>query len=71
MSENRFKDSMNRLDYIVSQLEQNNVELEEAIQLFEEGLRLVQTCDTKLKSFEEQVSLLIKTYEGNQENEED
>lgn len=71
MSENnRFRESMNRLDFIVSQLEQNNVELEDAIQLFEEGLKLVQTCDATLKKFEEQVSSLIETYEGKQEHEE-
>ena len=33
-----FKQSMDRLDEIIARLNQNEVELEEAITLFEEGL---------------------------------
>lgn len=65
-----FRESMDRLDYIVSQLEQNDVELESAIQLFEEGLHLVKSCDSQLKKFEAQVSSLMKTYEEGEEHEE-
>ena len=36
-----FKNSMARLEEIVSLLERNEIELEEAISLFEEGLKLV------------------------------
>ncbi|MDF9823910.1 exodeoxyribonuclease VII small subunit [Breznakia sp. PF5-3] len=69
-SNKSFRESMDRLDYIVSQLEQNDVELEEAITLFEEGLHLVKTCDSQLKKFEEQVTTLMETYEGDTEHEE-
>ena len=47
-----FKNSMARLEEIVSLLERNEIELEEAISLFEEGLKLVNSCDTQLKTFE-------------------
>ena len=36
-----FKQSMQRLEEIVSLLEKNEIELETAIQYFEEGLKLV------------------------------
>ena len=48
-----FKQSMQRLEEIVSLLEKNEIELETAIQYFEEGLKLVNQCDQQLKNFEE------------------
>lgn len=55
-----FEESMDRLEEIVSQLEQNEKPLDETITLFEEGLRLVKSCDEKLKSYENQINELIK-----------
>lgn len=61
-----FKQSMNRLEEIVQALEKNEIELEEAIRLFEEGLQLVNSCDSQLKNFENKVQDLLNTYqEGN------
>lgn len=61
-----FKQSMDRLDEIIARLNQNGVELEEAITLFEEGLKLVKQCDARLKQFEQRVSVLseVKEEEG-------
>lgn len=61
-----FKDSMNRLDEIVSQLESKDLELENAITLFEEGLTLVKKCDEQLNTFEKKVNSLIDTYQGDE-----
>lgn len=58
-----FKQSMQRLEEIVSLLEKNEVELEAAIQYFEEGLKLVNQCDQQLKNFEEKVTVLMDTYQ--------
>ncbi len=59
-----FQQSMNRLEDIVTQLEKNELELEDAIQLFEEGLQLVNQCDQQLKGFEEKVNTLMKGEEA-------
>ena len=61
-----FKQSMDRLDEIIARLNQNEVELEEDITLFEEGLKLVKQCDARLKQFEQRVSVLseVKEEEG-------
>ena len=61
-----FKQSMDRLDEIIARLNQNEVELEEAITLFEEGLKLDKQCDARLKQFEQRVSVLseVKEEEG-------
>lgn len=66
-----FRESMDRLDTIVTQLEKNDVELEDAIQLFEEGLYLVKSCDSQLRYFEDQVGTLLKTYKEVDSNDED
>ena len=60
------KQSMDRLDEIIARLNQNEVELEEAITLFEEGLKLVKQCDARLTQFEQRVSVLseVKEEEG-------
>lgn len=58
-----FKTSMNRLNEIVTALEKNELELEEAITLFEEGLQLVNSCDGQLKNFEHKVESLLQTYQ--------
>ena len=58
-----FKQSMDRLDEIIARLNQNEVELEEAITLFEEGLKLVKQCDAQLKQFEKRVSVLSEVKE--------
>ena len=47
-----FEQSINRLEEIVSILEENDQSLDKTITLFEEGLDLVKYCDNKLKQFE-------------------
>lgn len=64
-----FKQSMTRLEEIVNLLEKNEIELEEAIVLFEEGLKLVNACDKQLKGFENKVQTLMDTYGQENENE--
>ena len=53
--EKTFEESMARLEEIVQILEQNEKPLDETISLFEEGLKLVRTCDARLKSFETRI----------------
>lgn len=63
-----FKQAMTRLEEIVALLEKNEIELEEAITLFEEGLQLVNACDSQLKGFEEKVTSLMDLYQGGEEH---
>jgi exodeoxyribonuclease VII small subunit len=67
MEKNNFEAAMQRLSLIVTALEKNEIPLEEAIALFEEGLSLVKSCDVQLKGFETKVQELIKSY-GNTES---
>lgn len=72
MAENKmgFKQSMDRLEEIVNVLERNEIELEAAMSLFEEGLTLVKSCDTQLTQFENKVQALLDTYQKENGNEE-
>lgn len=63
MNELTFKEAMKRLEEIVSLLEKNEIELETAMSLFEEGLILVKNCDTQLTQFENKVQSLLDSYQ--------
>ena len=54
-----FKQSMERLDVIIEALDRNEIELEDAIKLFEEGLQLVKNGDAQLKQFEQRMNVLL------------
>ena len=65
-----FEENMTRLEEIVNSLENDDVELQKAMKLFEEGLSLVETCDKELKSFDETINqIIIKHEKGKNENE--
>ena len=59
-----FKQAMKRIDEILDLLERNEIELEEAISLFEEGLKLVNDCDQQSVSFRTKMDELMSSYEG-------
>ena len=60
--EKTFEDALDRLQEIVSVLEDNEKPLDETVRLFEEGLQLVQLCDERLKKFETQIEELSEKH---------
>jgi len=60
MAKERFEDALNKLEKIVSQLEQGEISLEESLKLFEEGIRLSRLCNQKLDEAEKRVEILLK-----------
>jgi len=54
-----FEEAMDRLEEIVSSLESGEFALEESLKLFEEGVKLVKQCNSKLESVEGAVKKLI------------
>ncbi|BCU81596.1 hypothetical protein JIR001_13790 [Polycladomyces abyssicola] len=55
-----FEEAMKRLETVVEQLESGEVPLEEAIRLFEEGMRLANHCGKTLDRVEQQVEMLVR-----------
>ena len=59
-----FEQSMDRLEEIVRKIEQGNVPLEEALKLFEEGTKLVDSCSALLDKAELKVLEITKDADG-------
>jgi len=64
MAKERFEDALNKLEKIVSQLEEGDISLEESLKLFEEGIRLSRLCNQKLDQAEKRVEILLKGEDG-------
>ena len=60
----KLEEAMKRLDEILAALNQENVDLEEAMKLYEEGVRTVALCQKKLTEAERKISLLKITSDG-------
>ncbi len=55
----RFEDQLARLESIVGQLEDESVGLEEALDLFENGMTLARSCRSRLEQVQQRVSKLL------------
>ena len=62
--EMKLEEAMKRLDEILASLGKENVELEEAMKLYEEGVRTVAFCQKKLTEAERKISLLKVNADG-------
>ena len=51
-SKNTFEESLKKLEKIVEKLEDGNVNLDDSIKSFEEGVALVKECQKQLSEFE-------------------
>lgn len=58
--EMNFEESLKRLEEVVELLEKGETPLEESIRLFNEGMKLVQSCSQKLEWAEQQVEMLLE-----------
>lgn len=56
-----FRQAMSRLEEIVNQLNSDSLELEEAIELFKEGLSLSDQCEGQLLNFQKEMEQLMKS----------
>ena len=65
-----FESSMKELEEIVKKLEGGEIELNEAMALFEKGVGLTRECGELLNNAKQRVSELIKSAGGENEMEE-
>ena len=54
-----FENALERLEEIASMLESGEFTLDEALKLYEEGVKLIGVCETKLKTVEGSVKILV------------
>ncbi|MDI9484535.1 MAG: exodeoxyribonuclease VII small subunit [Bacillota bacterium] len=59
MTELKFEEALARLEEIVRSLEQGEVGLDEALVLFEEGVKLARFCNNKLDQAEAKIEIML------------
>lgn len=59
MSEIKFEEALVRLEEIVRKLEQGDSTLDEALSLFEEGVKLARFCNEKLDAAEAKIEIMV------------
>jgi exodeoxyribonuclease VII small subunit len=63
-SPKNFEAALQRLEEVLEALEHGNLNLEESVKAFEEGVGLVRFCHGKLDEVERRVELLLKDEAG-------
>ena len=58
MPKEKFEDQMKRLEEIVNLLENDNVDLDKSIELYEEGLKISKNLSKQLESFEKKLETI-------------
>ncbi len=59
-----FEKSLVRLEEVVKRLENTDLSLDEAMKLFEEGVKLSRECQKQLEEAEGRVEILLKKADG-------
>ena len=59
-----FEISLKKVEKIVEKLEEGDLSLEDSLQAFEEGMKLVKTCEVSLLEAQTKIEILIKDRDG-------
>ena len=59
-----FEKSLSRLEEVVKRLESTDLSLDEAMKLFEEGVKLSRDCQKQLEEAEGKVEILLRKADG-------
>ncbi|PKN68374.1 MAG: exodeoxyribonuclease VII small subunit [Deltaproteobacteria bacterium HGW-Deltaproteobacteria-12] len=59
MAKEKFEDSLEKLEDIVKKMEAGDLPLEEALKSFEEGIKLIRSCQAKLDEAQRRVEILL------------
>lgn len=55
----KFEDKIKELEQIITDLESDNIDLDDSIDKYTKAMNLVKYCDEKLKNAEEQVNKIV------------
>ncbi len=58
-----FEETMNKLEQIATELEKGDLNLEESVTKFEEGMKLSKECSDLLESAEKRITILLNNGE--------
>lgn len=57
----KFEDKIKELETIINELESGEIDLDSSIEKYTKAMNLVNECDKKLKSVEEQVNKIVNS----------
>lgn len=60
----KFEQALKRLEEIVQELEQGELELGKSLEIFEEGIKLARWCTRKLDEANKKIEMLTRDEEG-------
>lgn len=66
--EKNFEELMKELEDITTQLEKENLTLDESVELFEKGMKISKECNEKLENAEKRITILINAEDGEEKN---
>ena len=69
-AEKSFEESIVRLEEIVRMLENEIASLDESLKLYEEGIALVRTCNSRLDNAEKKIKILTQGPQGSVEEKD-
>lgn len=59
MAKEKFEDALQKLEDIVRKMEAGDMPLEESMKSFEEGIKLIRLCSTRLEETQRRVEMLL------------
>lgn len=62
-----FEENVEQLEKVVQELENGNLNLEDSIKKFEEGMAISKKCNERLEEAEKKITVLIKKDDGVEE----
>lgn len=60
MAKENFEESMKKLETIVTELENGNLNLDESVKKFEEGMKVAKQCNNILEDAEKKITILLE-----------
>lgn len=57
--EMKFEEKMSKLENLVTELEKEDIKIDESIEKYKEAINLVNECNKQLKSIEEQIAKIV------------
>ncbi len=65
-----FEETMKQLEEIAGQLEKGDLNLDESVEKFEQGMKLSKQCSKILEEAEKRITILLKNSEGELQEED-
>ena len=59
-----FEEALTQLELAVKKLENGSITLDEAIDVYEEAIKLVKVCHCKLENAEQKLKILVESEDG-------